>query len=525
MRFLTFSFALFALAGPAAAELIEGSIQVIGTNEPIEARLYIESLEDGKFYHAESASADGEAIPYSKIRGVRSQEVHTTLSAHRFRAEVPQGRYRLTVERGKEWLPSSREIQVGPDGAKADLKMAAWIDMSDRGWYSGETHVHRPVSELPLLMRAEELNVTLPLTAWVTDSREAPSTHNKNPIAVPPAELIEVGPDQVIWPINTEYEIFTIDGNRHTLGAVFVLNHRETLELKAPPAGPIAAEARRQGALLDLDKHNWPWSAMIVPQMKVDLFELTNNHIWRTNFPFSTWYPEYAADYMNLEMENGNFTERGWIDFGFQNYYAFLNCGFDMKPSAGTASGVHPVPLGFGRVYVELENGFDYDAWIDGLAAGRSFVTTGPMLLANVSRKGDEIHIVGSLESLNPQTRIEVIVNGEVREQIEPNPGKTRNGAFQFLFGSQIPAEPESMWVAVRAFTQTPNGRPRFAHTAPVHFSIEGKPIRPRKAEIEYLIKRVEDELARHREVLKSEALQEYEAALEFYHGLEKNAR
>ena len=42
------------------------------------------------------------------------------------------------------------------------------------------------------------------------------------------------------------------------------------------------------------------------------------------------------------------FTERGWIDFNFQNYYALLDCGFKMRPTAGTASGVHPVPLGFG---------------------------------------------------------------------------------------------------------------------------------------------------------------------------------
>jgi hypothetical protein len=43
-------------------------------------------------------------------------------------------------------------------------------------------------------------------------------------------------------------------------------------------------------------------------------------------------------------------------------------------------AGVHPVPLGFGRVYVQLEGELDADAWLSGLNAGRSFVTTGPML-------------------------------------------------------------------------------------------------------------------------------------------------
>ena len=77
---------------------------------------------------------------------------------------------------------------------------------------------------------------------------------------------------------------------------------------------PIVAEARSQNedVLLDLDKHNWPWSMMLPPVAKVDLFELTNNHIWRTVFRFRDWYPEYAADYMQLKMRSdGGFTERG----------------------------------------------------------------------------------------------------------------------------------------------------------------------------------------------------------------------
>ena len=49
-------------------------------------------------------------------------------------------------------------------------------------------------------------------------------------------------------------------------------------------------------------------------------------------------------------------------------------------PTGGTASGVHPVPLGFGRVYVHLPGGFSYKTWVSGLNQGRSFVTTGPML-------------------------------------------------------------------------------------------------------------------------------------------------
>jgi len=61
------------------------------------------------------------------------------------------------------------------------------------------------------------------------------------------------------------------------------------LTLGAPPVTPVAEQARREGALLDLDKHDWPWSMALVPIMKVDLYELANNHLWRTEFGMSKW--------------------------------------------------------------------------------------------------------------------------------------------------------------------------------------------------------------------------------------------
>src|SRR5262249_56821160 len=136
--------------------------------------------------------------------------------------------------------------------------------------------------------------------------------------------------------------------------------------------------------LMELDKHNWPWSVMLVPVMGIDLYELSNNHVWRTEFGLPD-FGEPAADWMHVERGPRGFTEAGWIEYGFRNYYTLLDCGFRLPPTAGTASGVHPVPLGFGRVYVHVPKGLSLDAWVDGLNAGRSFVTTGPMLFAQVN--------------------------------------------------------------------------------------------------------------------------------------------
>lgn len=507
---------------------LTGVILESQTDSAVPARLYVES-ESEEFFLVESQG--GTAIPYDKTRQ-GSQETHTSLSAHPFEVDLPPGTYSVTAERGKEYFPATKSVTIGTEPVDIEIPLRRWVNMSEKGWFSGETHIHRPIRELRTLVQCEDLNVALPLTAWVSRAEDTPLKNNRNPELVPPGRLIEVDPTHVIWPLNTEYEITSVKGNRHPLGALFVLNQKETFDLSAPPVGDVAALAREQGAILDLDKHNWPWSMMLVPVAQVDLFELTNNHIWRTDFAFATFFSEYIPDYMGIEQSEEGFTERGWIDFGFKNYYALLNCGFDIMPSAGTASGVHPVPLGFGRVYVKLDGGFNYDDWMEGLEAGRSFVTTGPMMEVTFNGKDpgseitdtDSVRVRVDLRSLDEIQVTEIIVNGEVAETIQGEYGKTKGSVFLGGFEKIINVE-ESSWIAVRAFAVNDDGRPRFAHSAPVHVKIPGKPIPPRRVEVEYLLKRVQDEIERHEGVLSMEAVAEFKEAEAFYKSLLPSSR
>ena len=61
-------------------------------------------------------------------------------------------------------------------------------------------------------------------------------------------------------------------------------------------------------------------------------------------------------------------------------YYHVLNAGLRVPPSAGSASGVLPNPVGYNRVYVHLDRELTYSDWWKGLKDGRSFVTNGPLL-------------------------------------------------------------------------------------------------------------------------------------------------
>ena len=514
---------------------LQGEVVDADTGGLLPCRMYIRG-EDRRWHFARSASGDGSAIAYKKQNWINknSVEMHTTLSAHPFTIELIPAKYTVTVEHGKEYFPYTRSVVIGTKPHKLTIQLKRWIDMAQLGWYSGDTHVHRTLEELPNVQSAEDINVSFPLLYWVTKAFRPPGTGDKSTRQKTQARLISIDDSHVIYPVNTEYEIFSVNGKNHTLGAFFVLNHKTVFQKGVPPVAPIAELARGEGGLLELDKHNWPWSMMLVAVMNVDLFELANNHVWRTEFAFSK-FGEAPPDYVKIETDEKGYTERGWLEYGFENYYILLNCGFRLRPTAGTASGVHPVPLGFGRVYVKLKNGFDYDAWIRGLNEGRSFVTTGPMLFVKINnfdaghtfkqsaQRQRTYSLTGTAESAYPLWCIEIVVNGRVTKTIRPENKKNPHGAYHNRVNETLNIGTCS-WVAVRCFEDRPDQRVRFAHSSPFYIDVKGKPLHPRKEEVQFLIKRMEEQIAHNEGVLPKEAMEEYRRALSIYERIAKSA-
>jgi hypothetical protein len=206
------------------------------TKQPIPARVYLTS-EDSTPYYFTTSDQQGSAVRYEKQhrRTPISFEFHTTVSAHACSATVPAGKYTLTIEHGKTYFPVTRTIEVKDTAVGLRVPLKRWINMADKGWYSGDTHIHRTIENLHNVVLAEDLNVTFPLTNWVTFADRLPSAGDKNVDDKIPGKLIHVDPTHVIWPRNTEYEIFTVGERRHTLGALFVLGHKEQLKQTVPP--------------------------------------------------------------------------------------------------------------------------------------------------------------------------------------------------------------------------------------------------------------------------------------------------
>lgn len=515
--------------GGAAAAVVTGSIQEAATGRPVAARLYLRD-ESGRWHLAESADPAGRALPYSIERpATGSVEIHTTLSAHPFRAEVPAGRLTVRAERGLEYLPAETTINVADTTAPITLSLVRWSHLAARGWFSGDVFLHRPRAECPNLALAEDVNVLFPIHYWTTESGVPAAPGNRTrPGGAPAPELEVVDSTHVIWPVNTEVELFTVGEKSHMQGAFWVFGHRGPLTAAVPPFGPIAAQIREQGGFVDTEKPNWPWTAMLVPVLQPRFFRLLNNHHWRTAFGTASWKPVDAPDWMRCERgPDGNLTEDGWTDFGLKFYYALLNCGFRLIPTAGTGSGVHPVPAGFSRTYVHQPEGFSYASWMAALHAGRCFVTNGPSLIATFDgespghefrdSRGSDIRVRYEAAAAHGVQRIELIQNGEVAAMVI--------GAADEPQGELRATVTRSGWLALRAWELTPDHRLRLAHTAPVWIEIPDAPAVPKAVETAWLLQRVEEERTRHRGVLAPEALADYEAALKTYRDLHARAR
>jgi hypothetical protein len=146
--------------------------------------------------------------------------------------------------------------------------------------------------------------------------------------------------------------------------------------------------------------------------------------------------------------------------------------------------------IGSNRVYVNTGPKLEYRKWIADFRAGRSFVTSGPLVIFTVQGKqvGDEIRLpAGShelaseieVESITPIERVEVLFNNRVVAQETPSDRPLKMKLRKTL------AADTSGWFAVRvraAYARHPIRRPYpFAATMPIWVTVGGRQVRSRE--------------------------------------------
>ena len=137
------------------------------------------------------------------------------------------------------------------------------------------------------------------------------------------------------------------------------------------------------------------------------------------------------------------------------------------------------------RSYVQIDGGYSTDAWFDGLEAGRSFATNGPMLDMNVNGTGlggelnvgagDRLRVKASAR-INPDidllTRLDLIVQGEVIKSVSSADGAE---SLNMDFAFEAPAE-HGTWVVLRAVGRRQSGSSIVAAvSSPIFVLVDGK--------------------------------------------------
>jgi hypothetical protein len=444
----------------AAIPLILGVAVATGATAP-GAKLQLRTPGPTRVYLADAAGAP---ITPPGVPAYHKGEEHHFIAPGRLEIDLPPGRYRLGAERGPEHRPVFTEIDLAADERReVELAPDRWTDMNARGWYSADLHNHRTLEDTPTLLLAEDLNLAPTLIDWVWEDSQR---------GRPPATT------EAIRSVDARHAYSVLDKEVERLmegpGAVNLLGLRSPVPFHGyrlfPPNTAYTEAAHRQGGYVDAEKIVWRDIVALVALGQVDFAGIVYNHFNRHDVELETdawgmipkWRPEFH-------------TPAGMPLWAMEVYYHFLNCGFRLPASAGSASGVKAAPLGYCRVYARLDEPFSYEAWFRALKAGRSVATNGPLLFLTVNGEepgatlkvtpGAPLRVRVEARSLRPLERVEVIYRGRVVHVLRDfGPQGTVSAEFSF--------EPETHgWLAARAF-EPPDRTIRFAHTSPVY--IEG---------------------------------------------------
>ena len=442
-----------ALTSPALAARGQVEIQVVEKQmdaaKPIAVRMHLKN----------------ERNQPRKVPGVPYWKDHFVFDG-KITLKLPPGTYTFELERGPEYRLRTGHFTIARDSDDTkQIEMVRFVDMKQEGWWSGELHVHRPVKDIELLMRAEDLHVAPVITWWNDRNQWA----GKQP---PEEPLKQFDGDRY-------YHIMAGEDEREG-GALMYFNLPEPLAITGagrefPSPMTFLREARsHEGVHVDIEKPFW-WDVPVwIAGGMVDSIGLANNHMHRDGvLATEAWgKPRDKTLYPDAH-GNGRWSQ--------DIYYHLLNCGLRIPPSAGSASGVLPNPVGYNRVYVHCGYELTYKAWWEGLRAGRVVVTNGPLLRARVdgqlpghvfqADRGRplQLKIDLKLSTREPVEYLEVVKNGRVAQSVRLDKWAEAGGRLPPL------SFDESGWFLIRVVTENPKTY-RFASTGPYYVEVDGRP-------------------------------------------------
>jgi TolB protein len=385
----------------AASGRVRG--RVVGPDgTPMPARVYSRAA-DGRAY-----APDG-----GFHRVIAATETHYFHTSGQFELVVPAGMLALEALRGFEFAPASTTVTV-PRGGVVDvtLRLQRIADMPARGWYSGDTHVHDlhqgrfGLSHQQFFEQlvAEDLRVTNAL------------------IHMDGTRLMGRWSDLTGKPhrLSTKEHILQYGEEfRGSLGHIAMIAiSRYVLPFTAGNPNTAYAQPELDAKYIDDARAQGGIAGFVHPY---------NASSAQPSGYAGTLIPVDAA------LGKGDFYDIGALVSdevaSAEFYYRLLNCGFRIAATSGTdnfSDVWRDPPPGADRTYVKIRGPLSMASWIEGIKAGRTFGTTGPMLLMDVAGRepGDEVAldaqapatlaVKADAVSIAKMDKLEIIANGRV---------------------------------------------------------------------------------------------------------------
>jgi hypothetical protein len=461
-----FSAGVFAADGQLVLKVIDRD-----TNQPTTCRMHLKNAQGKSITKVKDAITHGDYLIFHDAVTLR----------------LPLGHYFFTMDQGPETLVRTGKFEIqrfADDQHTVDLKRFA--KLAEEGWYAGDLDAARPVSELPLLMQAENLTL-LEATTW---NNEQSYWAKGNP----PPKL----PTQPIAEHSGHRLINLMAGQDQRAGTGLILTHlREPLTLAAknqpwPTLTSTATTTQKANGYAHVITPFARELPLLIAAGKVDSLMVLNRHQLR----------EGVVDQeMGGRPRDRTLFPTPWGNgrWALQIYYHLLNVGLHMPMTAGSGSGSNTNPLGYNRVYAWVEGEVTYEKWWQAVKLGRTFVTNGPLLRCSIGGEkpghifqGEPNQTLELMTELTLSTRdkidyLEIIKDGNIEHEVRIDDFKKAGGKLPPIKFTA------SGWCLVRAVTND-NKTLRYASTAPFYVEFQYQPRISRKS-VEFFRTWVNDEL------------------------------
>ncbi|MBC7314867.1 MAG: CehA/McbA family metallohydrolase [Chloroflexi bacterium] len=456
--------AVYLKAVPPATQRVLLRVVEKGSRKPVAVKLHVHG-QAGEYL----APVDRHRIPnpcwfedYSVDFTHRGQH-HCTYIPGETVIDLPLGPVYLEVSKGFEIKPLRLVREVTPETKEIVIELDKVLPWRERGWVSADTHVHflTPMSAL-LEGSAEGVNVVnLLASQWGELVTNVGDFDGKTTWG-----SVEAGGDgEYLVRVGTE-------NRQHVLGHISLLGYEGRIIAPMTTGGPDesalgdpievlltewARQCREQGGLVILPHFPNPRAenAAAIVEGVVDGVEMTS------------WDDLYS----------------GINPYSLSDWYRYLNNGYMVAAVGGTDKMTARTAVGTVRTYARLREGepFTYRAWMEAIRRAETFVTYGPLMEMTVDGKpmgaripmtssGGTVDVAWEVASVTvPMSRIELIVNGEIRESLAIDPWAAR-GSFR------VPIS-RSSWIALLVrghYTDKPEIIA--AHSTPVMVEVEGSP-------------------------------------------------